>query len=175
MEIIKDEDGGVFVGIINKTDNMKGSYLSFAASLSSEEVATFSIRDRNIVFVNNEDVPWDELKAEAKVFNNNPLYRRFWVQGALLASLDVSRYSKIESDASGVVGPTFGVENKVYNKGQEEIHDYKISLYLIDLDKLSQFLANPSFNETSFLDPNILQDLSPGIVEILKIKDSDIK
>lgn len=175
LEVISETDGKVFTGTINKSNNFSASYLSFAASLSSNQLATFSVRDRNIVFIDNNDVPWEALIEEAKITNDNPSRRRYWVQGALLASLDAYKFSEIESDASAVVGPTFGAEGKVYNKGEEEIHDYKISIHLIDLDKLSHFLSNPNITITSFTDSKFVEEISASNVQLLLIRGSDLE
>ncbi len=143
--------------------------------LDNEKILTYhwhtnrGLVNRSIVFVDNNDVPWDALLKEAKAPKVNPSTRRYWIQGALLASLDVARFTEISSNASAVVGATFGAEGKVYNKAGQEIHDYKISVHLIDLDKLADkspesitILMSDTLKTTS-----MLGDLRPKVTSPL--------
>jgi hypothetical protein len=173
LGLISEADGQIFEGLVDKSAGGKGSYLTFSGSLSTKEVATVSIKDRNVVFVNNNDVPWDLLVEEAKSPKNSPATRRYWIQGALLASLDITRFAEIEADAKGVLGPTIGVEGKVYNKQSQAIHDYKISVQLIDLDRLADKAAVHSLLPLSEIlkDPSVLKDLQVTGIEILKVHE----
>jgi hypothetical protein len=137
LEIIDDANGKIFEGTINQSASIKGSYLSFAASFAENEIATFLIRDRNLVFIDRNDIPDSLLKVEAETPKNDPTKKRYWVRGVILSSIDASCYTEISSNQSGVVGPTVGVEGTVYNKSGREINDYRISLCLLNLDNYS--------------------------------------
>jgi hypothetical protein len=175
LEIVKDDLGKVFEGTVNRNAAVKGSYLSFAASLDAKSIATFSIRDRVMVFVNSDDVPWEALVREARVQKPNPATKRYWIQGALMSSLDAVMLTEISANASAVVGPTLGAEAKVYNKSGQEIHDYKISVHLIDLDKLAQ--EPPATISMMLTAPHSInaKNLQPAGISLLKFREADIK
>jgi hypothetical protein len=173
LEVIKDADGQIFEGLVNKEASAKGSYLAFAGSLSSKQVASVTIADRNIVYVNNKDIPWAMLLDEAKLSAPKPSIRRLWIQGALLSSIDITKLDSIGSNASGVVGPTLGVEGKVYNKKSESIHDYRVSVLAVDLDKLAE-LNNVKhlLPITEILkDPEVLKKLYATGVELISTQE----
>jgi hypothetical protein len=177
IELISDADGQVFEGLVDRNAALKGSYLAFASDLSVKEVATVSIRDRHTVIVKNKDIPRDSLVAEAEAVQKDSLTRRFWVQGAMLTSLDVARFSEISANASGVVGATFGAEGHVYNKQSQGIHDYRISVLLIDLDGLEELTKRHSILPITELlkDPEVLKGLQATGIVIAKVQEPKMK
>jgi hypothetical protein len=176
LEVIKDADGLVFDGTVNKSAGVKGSYLSFAASLDENEIATFTVTDRNIVFIDNQTVPWDLLHAEAIAAKPNPATRRYWIQGVLLSTLDATQFSEISGNASGVVGPTMGAQAKVYNQSKisKAVHDYRISVQFVDLDKLAQKFPDKVMPAIADI-LRVVGDLQPKGITLLKFRESDFK
>jgi hypothetical protein len=162
LEVIKAGDGLVFEGMVDRNAATKGSYLAFAGSLSSKQVAMVSIQDRNLVFIQNRDIPRAKLIEEARQSVPNPSIRRLWIQGALLSSIDIATLDSISRSASGVVGTTIGVEGNVYNKKAEAIHDYRISILALDLDRLAEMDRGTHLLPIAELlnDPNVLKRLS---------------
>jgi len=138
LETVKEEEGKLYTATVDSGAAAEGSYFSFAAKLSAEQIAGVTIQDMALVFVLNNDVPWRKLVSEAHTSNPDPSAKRYWVQGALLTLQSISNFTKISADANGVVGPTMGAKGNVYNKQGLEFRDYKISLRLVDLDKLAQ-------------------------------------
>lgn len=124
----------VYSSKIDRGAAAQGSYLTFASSFSAEQVAELLITDSSLVFVDDNDIPVSEILSYAE---NNPKKEgedRFWIQGALLATLIQRDLVKIKSDAEGVVGNTSGVKGEVYNnRGQESI-DYRVSLLMPNID-----------------------------------------
>ena len=125
----------VYSSKIDRGAAAQGSYLTFAGSFSAEQVAELLITDSSLVFANDNDVPVSEI---LNYVSSNPKQEgeeRFWIQGALLATLIQRDLVKIKSDAEGVVGNTSGVKGEVYNnRGQESI-DYRISLLMPNIDR----------------------------------------
>lgn len=142
LEVIPEAEGKIVSLFVDQGASLSGSYLSFAASLSQEEVARVTICDRNLVHIANSDIPWELLRREAKNRPSSFTGRRLWVRGALLSSVDGSRFTKINADASAVLGETLGAKGNVYNRQGSELHDYRISMDVLDLDALSTHVAD---------------------------------
>jgi hypothetical protein len=176
LEVANEALAPIFDALVNKSAGTKGSYLAFAASLDGNDVATVSIRDRNIVHVDNKDVPWELLVQEAKS-EKGSASERYWIQGAMLSSLDVTKLVEIKSDASGVLGSTFGVEGKVYNKQSEARHEYKISVRLLNLDKLADKTAEhnllPIFEILK--DPGVQKSFEATGIEIDTVRGTVVR
>lgn len=125
----------VYSSKIDRGASSQGSYLSFAGNFNADQAAEILITDSALVLVNDNDVPIKSLK---KYVSENPKQeneRRFWVQGALLATIIQRDLVEIKADAEGVVGNTSGFKGRVYNnRGQESI-DYRISILMPDIDR----------------------------------------
>lgn len=141
LQTVKEADAAVYTSKIDKGAAIHGSYLAFAANLSDKQTASVDIRDTAVVFIPWADVPLDVLRAEAEKPNPNPGTHRYWVQAALLTAVTVDNYVEISSDASAVVGETFGAKGNVYNKQGTTTHDYLISMELLDLETLVKVLG----------------------------------
>jgi len=137
LEIIPDADKKVYSSRIDRGAEIEGSYLLFSAGLQANQMAEVTIEDVSLAFINDADIPWERLTTEAGTHPPNSTARRFWIQAALLTTITISYYQEISANASGVVGETFGAKGKVYNKQGTTQKDFKISLELVDLDKLA--------------------------------------
>lgn len=113
----------------------QGSYLAFAANFSAEQAAEILITDSALVFIEDGDVPITELRDYVQDNTKPPNARRFWIQGALLATIIQRDLVKIDANAEGVVGNTTGLKGSVYNKREQDSVDYRISLLLTDIDR----------------------------------------
>lgn len=136
LRLVEDSEKKIYSSRIDRGIAAEGSYLVFAAKLDAKQIAEVNIEDVSHVFINDADIPWERLVEEAKAQASNPDISRYWVQAALLSTIKIDYYSEISANASGVVGETFGAKGTVYNKQSTTVHDYKISLLLIDLDRL---------------------------------------
>lgn len=131
----QNPDQIVYSSKIDRRASAKGSYLVLAAGFDAEQVAEILITDSALVFINDSDVPIEELKAYVETHSPAEQERRFWIQGALLATIIQRDLVKIEANAKGVIGNTSGIEGSVYNhRGQESV-DYRISLLMPDIDR----------------------------------------
>lgn len=129
------EGGTIYESKIDRGAAAEGSYLAFAAKMDAKQSAEVQIIDNSQVFIPYENIPiGDLLKAGA---STNGARKRFYIQGVLLAGVLTKYSSEITADASGVVGNTFGAKGNVYNERGEIARDVRISLLLLDLDKLS--------------------------------------
>jgi hypothetical protein len=109
--------------------------------LSANRTASVTIIDTAQVFIPYADVPVDVLLAEAMKPALPGTTKRYYIQGVLLATVLTQYGQQINADASGVVGNTFGAKGNVYNEEQTVNRDFRISLLLIDLDRLAQLGA----------------------------------
>ena len=121
--------------------SVQGSYLAFTADMKFDQVAEVTIQDTAQAFIPWNDVPADSLKVE-KTKPLPPGARRYYVQGALLATIDKEYFHEISANASGQIGNTTGVGGKVYNSDKEIIRDFKISLLLVDIDAVDWSLRS---------------------------------
>jgi len=136
LRFVEDSEKKIYSSRVDRGIVAEGSYLVFAANLDAKQIAEVNIEDVSLVFINDADIPWERLVEEANAQAPNPGIHRYWIQAALLSSITIDYYSEISTSASGVVGETFGAKGNVYNKQGTTAHDYKISLELIDLDRL---------------------------------------
>ena len=137
------DSGQVYQSKIDNGAEAEGSYLSFAAKLSDSQTVDVNIIDTAQVFIPYEDVPVDDLLKEANKPAPSGTTKRCYVQGVLLATVMTQYGVKVNADASGVVGNAFGAKGNVYNEEQTVSRDFRISLLLIDLDRLAQLHAAP--------------------------------
>jgi hypothetical protein len=136
-EIIKD--GAVYSSKITQGASVQGGYLTFAGSLSANEVVDFHIIDLSRV-----DVPWTsfpDAKIRAAAATANPQnLKRLWIQSLILSRVLSQNYTELKCDASGA-GPAFQVGGKCFNETSTESHDYAIAAVFVDIDKYVQ--GNP--------------------------------
>jgi hypothetical protein len=176
LEIIPDADKKVYSSRIDRGAAVEGSYLLFSAGLQANQMAELTIEDVSLAFINDADIPWERLRAEAVIQPPNSNARRFWIQGALLTTITINYYQEISANASGVVGETFGAKGKVYNKQGTTQRDFKISLELVDMDQLAASARDmpmkifPSPQDIQKLKPMLLKSLAKNMI-IKEIKE----
>lgn len=125
----------VYSSKIDRGAAAQGSYLTFASSFSADQVAEILITDSSLVFANDDDVPIQEILSYVKKNPKADDETRFWIQGALLATIVQRDLVKIKSDAEGVVGNTSGIKGQVYNTSGQGSIDYRISLLMPNIDR----------------------------------------
>jgi len=132
------ENGEIYQSKIDSNASLEGSYLAFASNIKAEQVVDISIVDTARSLIPYEEVPVSKLIEIANRPKQDNVEQRYYIQGVLLATLTSKYGSKIESNASGVVGGTFGAKGSVFNEESTTSRDYRISLLLIDIDRFSQ-------------------------------------
>lgn len=132
--LIKTPEAIVYNSKIDSKASAQGSYLAFAAQIQAGHVEEVSITDSIVVYYKFEDVPIAELKRYAATVSSPPGVKRYWIQGALLSTINRNSLTEIDADAKSVIGNTAGVSGKVYNKGITIQNDYRLSFLLADLD-----------------------------------------
>ncbi len=132
------DSGQIYHSKIDNGAKAQGSYLAFAANLSNDQTAEVNIIDTAQVFIPYEDVPVDDLLKEAAKPVEPGTTNRYYIQGVLLSTVTTQYGIKINADASGVVGDAFGAKGNVYNQEQGISRDFRISLLLIDINKLKE-------------------------------------
>jgi hypothetical protein len=135
------ESGEVYHSKIDSGAQAEGNYLAFAAKLSGDQTASVSIADTAQAFIPYEDVPVENLLAEVQRPIPSGSTKRYYIQGVLLATVLTQYGAKINADASGVAGTVFGAKGKVYREDETVSRDFRISLLLIDIDRLAQLSA----------------------------------
>jgi hypothetical protein len=173
VKSIPEKEGKLFDATIDKGADVSASYLSFAAAFDAKQVATVSIRDWANIFVKNNDVPWDALVREAAVPKENPATGRYWIQGALLTSVDASIFQEANANAK-FAGPTFGANGKVFSKSSEEVHDNLISVQILDIDGLAKELNAPAMTGLStrqriqrvMSDSTLIEKIRPKVAKV---------
>jgi len=173
LEVIQDSERKVYSSKIDQGFALGGSYLVFAADIKADQMAEVNIEDMSLVFINDADIPWEELVAEANKPNPNPAARRYWIQAALLSGITITYFEQISANASGIVGETFKANGNVYSKQSGTTRDFKISLELIDIDKLSRSTRDASISDfKKAMDPEIIKTLlSQSLERGLMLKD----
>ncbi|WP_253993352.1 hypothetical protein [Myxococcus qinghaiensis] len=139
------DNGQVYHSKIDNAAKAEGSYLAFAATMSNDQTADVSIIDTAQVLIPYEDVPVTDLAkiSETKAPQG---VKRYYIQGVLLASVTTRYGATIKTDASGVVGNTFGAKGSVFNEQQTVGRDFRISLLLIDIDRMALLKAAPQLS-----------------------------
>jgi hypothetical protein len=130
------DKGRVYHSKIDKGAAAEGNYLAFAAKFDDTQTEDVTIIDTAQVFIPYDDVPIDDLLKEADKPLPPDVSKRYYVQAVLLATVTRIATSKISANASGVVGDAFGAKGNVYKQDEEGSTDYRISLLLIDLEKM---------------------------------------
>mgnify|MGYP000098958569 CR=1 FL=1 len=127
---------------IQKGAEAQGSYLSFAAKFSAEQMAEIELVDvarAGIVF--RTPTTFDSIAAKAKVWvdahpKTDTSITRLWIQAVVLTRHTYSDFTKINADASGQVGPVVGVKTGVYNNTENLTKSVSLGFIAFDIDKL---------------------------------------
>lgn len=135
------EGGTLYHSKIDSRAASEGSYLAFAAKLSEEQTASVTITDTAHIFIPYEEIPSDAILQEAHRPKATPNCKRYYIQGVLLTAVTTEYGTKLASDASGVVGDTFGAKGNVYNEDATLTKDVRISVLLLDVDDLAAILG----------------------------------
>lgn len=138
LETIKD--GLLYSSKINRDIETSVSIVAaFKSNLKATNVVDFKVTDIIKSFIDFEKIPLDRIK---EIIQKKELkgVKKYYIQGALLTSITSQYANEIKGNAEGVVGGAYGINGKVYNEEATFIQDYKISLALIDLDKLDVLL-----------------------------------
>ena len=136
LAVIPEEEGKVYEGIINRQTAIDVSYLGLGGAIDDNSLADVQIKDRLLSFIASDDVPWSLLAAEGRRQKPTPTTKRFWIQGVLLATLDYRRATEVDLKAGGKLTEAFGANGKIYNKAESSVHDYRVSVLLVDIDAL---------------------------------------
>lgn len=150
-QLIDQDRGKVYEGLLNKELASDASYLAVAAKLTATNLATLNIQDRAFSRIANSEVPWLMLSAEAKRPRPDPSTKVYWVQGVLLASIDYKIATEYNANAGGKLSEAFSANGRIYDKTETATHDHHLSMELIDLDHVLD-------NERSLLNAARTQD-----------------
>jgi hypothetical protein len=148
LQIKTVENGVRYHAKIDKGFNADLKLLIFSAGISQDQVIDVKITDLLYVFINYEKIPIDSLLKVAKAIKYPG--KKYYIQGALLTSIDEQYNSKVSGNGA-LVGSAFGANGKVYNESEKFTEDFRISLTLIDLDKLKFFANSNNLNNAEEL------------------------
>ncbi|MFY0602601.1 MAG: hypothetical protein JXQ93_01530 [Flavobacteriaceae bacterium] len=168
LKLIKD--GYLYTSKVDNKLQTSVTVLSFSSSLNSKQAVDVKIADISRSFINYEDIPIKKVIDTIKKLELSD-YKKYYIQGALLTSIVTTTGTEIDVNAKAVAGSAYGAEAKVYNEKTESIRDYKISLLLIDLDKVGRFITGSNLKEDDDEMINILKASSGNGISLKEIKD----
>lgn len=142
---------------IQRGAELQGSYLAFAADFKIDQLAEIEIVDvaRAGIAFDKEDVFAQILTKASTWVKDHPKddasLTRLWVKSVVLISWTYNDFTKIEANASGVVGDAVGIKTGVYNRNEETVKSVRIAFEAFDIDELVKQSAsiNPAFAKTS--------------------------
>ena len=136
---IKD-DKAFYHSVIDQSAGVQGSYLAIlSADLNTKQTADVTITETAEAYIPRDKVPWQEIAKWAK---GNPApvgQKRYYVQGALLASVSKTIYVEVNSSATVDGGAAFGAKGKVYatDKTTQSSNFAFIGMHLLDVDLIA--------------------------------------
>jgi len=137
---IKD-DKAFYHSIIDQTAGVQGSYMSIlSADLSTKQTADVTITETAEAYIPRDKVPWQAIANWAKANPAPPGQKRYYVQGALLASVSKTIYVEVDTNATVDGGAAFGAKGKVYatDKTTQTSNFAFIGTHLLDVDMIAQ-------------------------------------
>jgi len=127
------KEGSVYHSILTQGASTRGGYLSFTASLSSEDAIDYSIVD-----ISRADVPWKdfpEAKIRAAAALPNPTHqKRLWIQSLILSRI-VSNQSTATKCDGEAAAPVFKVGATCHVEASDTANDFGIAAVFLDIDK----------------------------------------
>lgn len=117
--------------------------LLFSGNIAENQVVEITITDLCYVFMEYEKIPIDSLLKVAKAISSGA--KKYYIQGALLTSIEEKFHSKVSGNAT-LAGSVFGANGKAYKENEKFTQDFRISLTLIDLEKLKFFAGASNLN-----------------------------
>ncbi len=124
----------IYHSLITQGAAVQGSYLAFAANFKVDQVASVTISDTTLLAVKADDVPVDQIRSYAAAHPPAGGQTRWWIEGALLSVIDRQDSTKIDSNASGVLGSTAGVKGSVYHIEEVSSKDFAIAIFRRNID-----------------------------------------
>ena len=125
----------------------QGSYLAFAANFKADQLAELELIDiarSGVAF--NTDVIFNQITTQATAWvnqhpNSDSAVTRLWIKSVVLTRRIYNDYTKINVNASGVVGGAVGVSTGVYNNSEQSIQSVIIAFEAFDIDQLVEQLS----------------------------------
>ncbi len=143
--LTSDQSLNYYNSKITKGAEAEGSYLSFAASFSANEMAELEMVDIGFVNISLNAVQFDDIKKKAEAWvNSNPKdtsvpgLRRIWVKSVVLTSRRFTSSTEISANASGVATPAVKVGGKVYSTSNTSIRSVLMGFEAYDIDELGK-------------------------------------
>jgi hypothetical protein len=134
-------EGTVYHSKVNQAAAFQGGYLAFAANIHATNAVDVSITDTAEIFIPYDDIPMQALLDEAKKPKPTPSTKRYYVQGALLATVIMQSGRQFDASASAGVAEAYKAEGHLYDQTSQTAKDVRISIVPLDIDRLSVLAA----------------------------------
>ena len=127
--------------IVTKGAAVQGNYMAFAAKFSQDQIADYTIVDVAFASIPFNQASFTEIVNGLKKYvQEHPKPadggKRIWIKSVVLSSTLYTAGNQIKANASGVVGPTMGVNGNVYNTNNQTIKGTVIGFDYFDIDEL---------------------------------------
>jgi len=160
---------------IQKGAETNGSYLTFAANLSADDLKEITVIDVARAGVALTETSWASIIDKCKTWvSANPKKEgetRLWIKAVVVSRQTLQSYNQINADASGQIGNVVGVKGKVYNNNKEENKSAIIAFEAFDIDSMIENAAKkadvkgfmPAY--TSILNLSVYKNQISGTIE----------
>jgi hypothetical protein len=169
LQIKSIEKGLLYHSKIDNRFNADLKLFILSAEMANEQVIDITISDILAVFINHDKIPMEEvLKASKNIKTSGKVY---YIQGALLTSIEKKYNSKISSEGS-ITGTVFATNGSLYNEDIATSSDFRISLTLLDLSQISFFKGSKNLENADDL-KDIVQSSTVKKPLLIKINNTD--
>ncbi len=140
---------------VQKGAEAQGSYLSFAAEFSAEQLAELELVDiaRAGITLDNSTV-FQQILTKATSWvqqhpKNDTSIKRLWIKSVVLTRRIYNDFTNVGAKASGQVGNVVGVSTGVYNKSEESDKSVIISFESFDIDEFVKVASGKDTTQMS--------------------------
>jgi hypothetical protein len=109
--------------------------LSVAADLQATQMMEITILDKCLIYMDDNNIPWDKLKDYVKTHPKKNGNDRFWVQAVMLTQMLSKTATTCKSNET-VSGSAYQVNGQTYNAGETQNKTPYITMLLIDIDQI---------------------------------------
>lgn len=150
------QNGLVYHSKVDKGFSADLKLFIFSSGITDDQVVDLKITDLTSVFIDYEKIPIEPILTATK--NIKGTGRKYYIQGVLLTSVDQQYNSKVTKNGA-ITGAAFSANGKVYSESEKTVHDFRIALTLIDIDKLTFFKGSSSLSNANDLKQLILSSM----------------
>jgi hypothetical protein len=133
-------DGQFYHSIVDSSiassGNGKIPILSIAGNLSSTQKMDLTITDAQLIYIDDNLIPWDKIHKYLDANQAAPGSSRVWVQAVMLTQMIFAVATETSADST-VSGTAFQVDGKVYNSAATTQRQPCVTMLLVDLNSVA--------------------------------------